>query len=246
MNNILFCIDVYTVTEGDTLYSIAEKYDLPVSLLMKVNGISDPYNLLIGTRLCIPGDISQLPEGMRPDIQAWQEAQHVHAPQNMHEHHAAQEAQQAQQEAQAQQAQQNAQMQAQQNAQMQARQNAQAQQAEQRPMGQRPPVMPPRPSAPATDHMHQHQAQDQHNMNTPQVIEIPVVVERAEPVKIPASNSTPAPAPAPKPKTHTVKAGDTLYLIARMHNIRLDDLMDANPNVDPYNLMIGTILRLPY
>ena len=227
MNNILFCIDVYTVTEGDTLYSIAEKYDLPVSLLMKVNGISDPYNLLIGTRLCIPGDISQLPEGMRPDIQARQEAQHVHAPQNMHEHHAAQEAQQAQQ-----------------NTQMQARQNAQAQQAEQRPMGQRPPVMPPRPSAPATDHMHQHQAQDQHNMNAAQVIEIPVVVERAEPVQRPAPK--PETAPAPKPKTHTVKAGDTLYLIARMHNIRLDDLMDANPNVDPYNLMIGTILRLPY
>ncbi len=236
MNNILFCIDVYTVTEGDTLYSIAEKYDLPVSLLMKVNGISDPYNLLIGTRLCIPGDISQLPEGMRPDIQARQEAQHVHAPQNMHEHHAAQEAQQAQQEAQAQQARQNALM--------QARQNAQAQQAEQRPMGQRPPVMPPRPSAPATDHMHQHQAQDQHNMNAAQVIEIPVVVERPEPVQRPAPK--PETAPAPKPKTHTVKAGDTLYLIARMHNIRLDDLMDANPNVDPYNLMIGTILRLPY
>lgn len=188
MNNILFCIDVYTVTEGDTLYSIAEKYDLPVSLLMKVNGISDPYNLLIGTRLCIPGDISQLPEGMRPDIQA--------------------------------------------------------RQAEQRPMGQRPPVMPPRPSAPATDHMHQHQAQDQHNMNAAQVIEIPVVVERPEPVQRPAPK--PETAPAPKPKTHTVKAGDTLYLIARMHNIRLDDLMDANPNVDPYNLMIGTILRLPY
>ena len=237
MNNILFCIDVYTVTEGDTLYSIAEKYDLPVSLLMKVNGISDPYNLLIGTRLCIPGDISQLPEGMRPDIQARQEAQHVYAPQNMHEHHAAQEAQQAQQEAQMQQAQQEAQMQ-------QAQQNAQAQQAEQRPMGQRPPIMPPRPSAPAAGQMHQHQAHDQHNMNTPQVIEIPVVVERPEPVQRPAPK--PETAPAPKPKTHTVKAGDTLYLIARMHNIRLDDLMDANPNVDPYNLMIGTILRLPY
>ena len=227
MNNILFCIDVYTVTEGDTLYSIAEKYDLPVSLLMKVNGISDPYNLLIGTRLCIPGDISQLPEGMRPDIHARQEAQHVHAPQNMHEHHAAQEAQQAQQEAQAQQA-----------SQMQARQ------AEHRPMGQRPPIMPPRPSAPAAGQMHQHQAHDQHNMNTPQVIEIPVVVERPEPVQRPAPK--PETAPAPKPKTHTVKAGDTLYLIARMHNIRLDDLMDANPNVDPYNLTIGTILRLPY
>ena len=55
MNNCLFCIDVYTVSEGDTLYSIAEKYDLPVSLLMKVNGIENPYDLRIGTRLCRPG-----------------------------------------------------------------------------------------------------------------------------------------------------------------------------------------------
>ena len=33
MKTSLVCIDVYTVSEGDTLYSIAEKYDLPVSLL---------------------------------------------------------------------------------------------------------------------------------------------------------------------------------------------------------------------
>ena len=45
MNTCLYCIDVYTVNEGDTLYSIAEKYDLPVSLLMKVNEIDNPYNL---------------------------------------------------------------------------------------------------------------------------------------------------------------------------------------------------------
>ena len=60
MNNSLVCIDVYTVTAGDTLYTIADKYDLPVSLLMKVNCITNPYNLEIGTRLCIPGDESQL------------------------------------------------------------------------------------------------------------------------------------------------------------------------------------------
>ena len=34
MTNTLVCIDVYTISEGDTLYSIAEKYELPVSLLM--------------------------------------------------------------------------------------------------------------------------------------------------------------------------------------------------------------------
>ncbi|MFR9010101.1 MAG: LysM peptidoglycan-binding domain-containing protein [Anaerovoracaceae bacterium] len=62
MKTSLVCIDVYTVSEGDTLYSIAEKYDLPVSLLMKVNCIDNPYNLQIGTRLCIPGTEDQLPQ----------------------------------------------------------------------------------------------------------------------------------------------------------------------------------------
>ena len=32
MNHCLFCIDVYTVNEGDTLYSIAEKYDLKAKI----------------------------------------------------------------------------------------------------------------------------------------------------------------------------------------------------------------------
>lgn len=114
MNNCLFCIDVYTVNEGDTLYSIAEKYELPVSLLMKVNVIDNPYNLRIGSRLCIPGTEEQLP-----------------------------------------------------------------------------------------------------------------------------------PSPKPCETTHTVKAGDTLYLIAKMHNIKLDALMRANPHIDPYNLLIGTELCIP-
>ena len=114
MKNCLYCIDVYTVSEGDTLYSIAEKYELPVSLLMKVNGIENPYNLPIGTRLCIPGTADQLPA-----------------------------------------------------------------------------------------------------------------------------------APESCTKKHTVKAGDTLYLIAKMHNVKLDALMRANPHIDPYNMLVGTELCIP-
>lgn len=116
MSKNLVCIDIYTVNEGDTLYSVAEKYELPVSLLMKVNGIDNPYNLLIGTRLCIPGTEDQL--------------------------------------------------------------------------------------------------------------------ENKEESK-------------PECKTHTVAAGDTLYLIAKKHNIKLDCLMRANPEIDPYNMLIGTVLRIP-
>ena len=118
MNNSLVCIDVYTVAAGDTLYTIADKYDLPVSLLMKVNCITNPYNLEIGIRLCIPGDESQL-------------------------------------------------------------------------------------TKPEAD-------------------------------------------PAPSRRVHVVEAGDTLYLIAKKHSVKLDDVMSANPNIDPYNLMIGTELYIPF
>lgn len=62
MAKCLVCVDVYTVKAGDTLYSIAQNYDIPVSLLMKVNKIRNPYNLTIGTRLCIPGGAENLPE----------------------------------------------------------------------------------------------------------------------------------------------------------------------------------------
>ncbi|MDD6815768.1 MAG: LysM peptidoglycan-binding domain-containing protein [Firmicutes bacterium] len=114
MDTSLVCIDVYTVAEGDTLYAIADRYDLPVSLLMKVNCIDNPYNLQIGTRLCIPGTEDQLPK--------------------------------------------------------------------------------------------------------------------------PPGSCT---------RTHTVSPGDTLYLIAKMHGIKLDALMRANPSMDPYNLLVGTELCIP-
>ncbi|MGC2872855.1 LysM peptidoglycan-binding domain-containing protein [Ihubacter sp. rT4E-8] len=120
MNHTLVCVDVYTISAGDTLYSIAEKYDLPVPLLMKVNCITNPYNLQIGAKLCIPGDPSQLPQ-------------------------------------------------------------------------------PPAEDVPSE----------------------------------------------PQQTIHVVEAGDTLYLIAKKHGVKLDDIMNANPSIDPYNLMIGTELIVP-
>lgn len=44
---------------------------------------------------------------------------------------------------------------------------------------------------------------------------------------------------------HTVRTGDTLYMLARQYKITLDALMKANPNLDPYNLRIGMQLCIP-
>lgn len=46
---------LYTVRPGDTLYNIAERAFLPVQVLIEANPHVDPYNLQVGTQICIPG-----------------------------------------------------------------------------------------------------------------------------------------------------------------------------------------------
>jgi membrane-bound lytic murein transglycosylase D len=46
----------YVVRPGDTLSSIARRYDLDVTTLAKSNGIRSPYTLSVGQRLLIPAD----------------------------------------------------------------------------------------------------------------------------------------------------------------------------------------------
>lgn len=45
----------YTVQSGDTLDDIARKHETTIEVLVNLNpGISDPYNLMPGTRLAVP------------------------------------------------------------------------------------------------------------------------------------------------------------------------------------------------
>lgn len=44
---------------------------------------------------------------------------------------------------------------------------------------------------------------------------------------------------------YVVKAGDTLYSIARKYDVTVAELMAANPGVDPDNLQVGAILCIP-
>lgn len=124
MANKFVCVDIHTVRPKDTLYSIAKKYGMNVDLLMRVNRVRNPYNLRVGTRLCIPGMI------VSNDVDT-------------------------------------------------------------RPAG---------------------------------------------------NDDTPAPSCK---KMHTVKQGDTLYMIAKMYKVTLDDLMDANPDIDPYRLHRGMEICIP-
>ena len=48
------CSYTYTVRPGDTIYSIASKYDVDQDTLMQNNDISDPTTLPVGKRLKIP------------------------------------------------------------------------------------------------------------------------------------------------------------------------------------------------
>jgi len=45
---------VITIQKGDTLYSIAQKHNLPVAILMKYNNITDATKIKAGTKIMIP------------------------------------------------------------------------------------------------------------------------------------------------------------------------------------------------
>lgn len=55
MNNFSTCNGmVYTVKAGDTLYGISRTYGVPVWVILQANPGLDIYNLMVGTKLCIP------------------------------------------------------------------------------------------------------------------------------------------------------------------------------------------------
>jgi len=59
------------------------------------------------------------------------------------------------------------------------------------------------------------------------------------------ATATPQPTPTATPITHTVKTGETLGTIAYRYGISVADLKAANPGVDPYLLVTGTVLIIP-
>ena len=81
------------------------------------------------------------------------------------------------------------------------------------------------------------------------------VIQRAPPVTSPTtrggsptSAKATAKTAAPGGRAHTVAAKDTLYGIARRYNVKVEDLVAANPAAIPRvntPLRVGTVLRIP-
>ena len=44
---------------------------------------------------------------------------------------------------------------------------------------------------------------------------------------------------------HTIRRGDTLYLLSRYYNVTINEIMRANANVNVYNLQIGDQICIP-
>ena len=44
---------------------------------------------------------------------------------------------------------------------------------------------------------------------------------------------------------YVIQPGDTLYKISQMYGVTVQEVIDANPNVNPYNLYVGQIIQIP-
>ncbi|MEW6574414.1 MAG: LysM domain-containing protein [Bacillota bacterium] len=51
--------------------------------------------------------------------------------------------------------------------------------------------------------------------------------------------------PCPEGNLYTIRPGDTFFSIARRFRISVDDLIEANPGVDPDNLQVGQVICIP-
>ena len=46
---------LYTIQQGDTLYKLSRRYNVPLSTMMNANPNINVYNLQVGQQICIPG-----------------------------------------------------------------------------------------------------------------------------------------------------------------------------------------------
>lgn len=59
----------YAIREGDTFYNTAQRYGIPLNLLLEANPEANPYDLKVGQEICIPNVPAGCPFGTLVTIQ---------------------------------------------------------------------------------------------------------------------------------------------------------------------------------
>ena len=59
----------YAIREGDTFYNLAQRYSIPLNLLLEANPEANPYDLKVGQEICIPNVPAGCPFGTLVTIQ---------------------------------------------------------------------------------------------------------------------------------------------------------------------------------
>jgi peptidoglycan endopeptidase LytF len=70
----------------------------------------------------------------------------------------------------------------------------------------------------------------------------PNALQIGQQICIPKQSAYP---PCPEGNYYTIRQGDTLFSIARRFGVSLADLTEANPGINPTNLMIGQVICIP-
>ncbi len=65
------------------------------------------------------------------------------------------------------------------------------------------------------------------------------------PLPLAPGTATPFPTPSPTPRLHTIQSGETLLAIAAQYGVTLEELLLANPEVNPSLVPIGLNLVIP-
>jgi peptidoglycan endopeptidase LytF len=236
------CTDVYTVRSGDTLYSISQKYNVSVSMLMEANRILNPYNLRYGQKICIPGKKSDC---MKPEHYPYEKKPIRWEPECPPEPAPARPPTPAPPPA-----------------------PPPAPTPPPIPAPTPPPIPAPQPvpTPPPAEMpqpvcegiLHTIRAGDtfymlarQYNILLEDVLNAnpevnPYNLQIGQQVCIPTHLALPAETrPGCSGIIHKVRPGDTLYMLAKQYKTTLDDIINANPDIDCYMLKIGMELCIP-
>ena len=156
---------LYTIRAGDTIYNLANRYNVSVDDILRANPGIDPNNLQIGQVICIPAP--RCPGGTLYTIRAGDTIYNLANRYNVS----------------------------------------------------------------VNDILKANPGIDPNNLQIGQVICIPA--------------ATPPQPSCPGGMLYTIKAGDTIYNLANRYNVSVDDILKANPGIDPNNLQIGQVICIP-